>query len=52
MFTTKDVNQGWNGNHKEGDHYAEAGGYHYKLAVKQLFSSLEEVLIGHVTLVR
>jgi gliding motility-associated-like protein len=52
MFTTKDVNQGWNGNHKEGDHYAEVGGYHYKLAVKQLFSSLEEVLIGHVTLVR
>lgn len=52
MFTTKDVNQGWNGNHQEGDYYAEAGGYHYKLEVKQLFSPLEEILIGHVTLVR
>lgn len=51
VFESRDINEPWIGNHRDGDHYVEPGVYIYKIRFGGICSP-EKDITGHVTLVR
>lgn len=52
VFETNDPSEWWTGNVKGGNHFAETGAYVWRLVIRFEGRTDEEVLTGHVLLVR
>ncbi len=52
IFASETPGEGWNGNVKGGEHFAEDGVYTYRLVLRETQLFEERELSGHVTLIR
>jgi large repetitive protein len=52
LFSSEDPEQGWHGNVKGGDHFADAGVYNYRLIIRFEDNAEAQILTGMVTLLR